>query len=44
MERPLEYETMKVKWQHRELSARAAAKQLGITHGTFLRWIREDNG
>ena len=44
MERPLEYETMKVKWQHKELSARAAAKQLGITHGTFLRWIREDNG
>ena len=44
MERPLEYETIKVKWQHKELSARAAAKQLGITHGTFLRWIREDNG
>ena len=44
MERPLEYETMKVKWQHKELSARAAAKLLGITHGTFLRWIREDNG
>ena len=44
MERPLEYETMKVKWQHKELSARAAAKQLGITHGTFLRWIKEDNG
>ena len=44
MERPLEYETIKVKWQHKELSARAAAKQLGITHGTVLRWIREDNG
>ena len=44
MERPLEYETVKVKWQHKELSARAAAKQLGITHGTFLRWSREDNG
>lgn len=44
MDRPLEYETIKVKWQHKELSARAAAKQLGITHGTFLRWIREDNG
>ena len=44
MERPLEYETIKVKWQHKELSARAAAKQLGITHGTFLRWIKEDNG
>lgn len=44
MERPAEYEYIKEQWQRKELSARAAAKQLGITHGTFLRWIREDNG
>lgn len=44
MERPSEYETIKILWQRNELSARAAAKQLGITHGTFLRWVREDNG
>lgn len=44
MERPLEYEDIKTQWQCNELSARAAAKQLGITHGTFLRWVREDNG
>ncbi len=29
--------------KHR-VSARAAAKQLGITHSTFLRWINEENG
>lgn len=44
MERPSGYETIKIQWQRSELSARAAAKQLGITHGTFLRWVREDNG
>ena len=44
MERPSGYEAIKDQWQRRELSARAAAKQLGITHGTFLRWVREDNG
>ena len=44
MERPSGYEAIKNQWQRSELSARAAAKQLGITHGTFLRWVREDNG
>lgn len=44
MERPSGYEAIKDQWQRSELSARAAAKQLGITHGTFLRWVREDNG
>lgn len=44
MERPAEYEYIKEQWQRKELSARAAAKQLGITHGTFLRWVRGNNG
>lgn len=44
MARPSGYEAIKDQWQRSELSARAAAKQLGITHGTFLRWVREDNG
>lgn len=44
MERPSGYEAIKDQWQRSELSARAAAKQLGITHGTFLRWAREENG
>lgn len=44
MERPAAYEQVKALWKKQELSARAAAKQLGITHGTFLRWIKQDNG
>lgn len=44
MERPVEYEQVKALWKKQELSARAAAKRLGITHGTFLRWINQDNG
>ena len=40
MDRPPEYEGVKEQWQRGELSARAAAMQLGITHRTFLRWAR----
>lgn len=28
-------------WQRGELSGRAAAKELGVAHGTFQRWCRE---
>ncbi len=44
MTRPAEYEMMKAQFLEHQVSARSAAKQLGITHSTFLRWIREDNG
>lgn len=44
MERPAEYESMKRKYMARELSARTAAKRLGITHSTFLRWVNGENG
>lgn len=44
MERPDSLELLKVRWLHGELSARAAAKQLGVTHSTFLRWAKERNG
>lgn len=44
MERPDSLELLKVRWLHGELSARAAAKQLGVTHSTFLRWAKECNG
>lgn len=44
MKRPSEYEEIKRRWEKRELSARAAAKELGTTHGTFLRWVNEENG
>ncbi len=44
MIRPADYEMMKAQFLEHQVSARSAAKQLGITHSTFLRWIREDNG
>ena len=44
MERPVEYEKLKIQWEQEEISARAAAKQLGITHRTFLKWVHEENG
>ena len=44
MERPDSLESLKAQWLHGGLSARAAAKQLGGTHSTFLRWVKECNG
>lgn len=41
MERPLEYIRLKEQWQQGKISARRAAKQLGITHRTFLLWVNE---
>lgn len=41
--RPSHFPELKQAWLHQELSARAAAKQLGITHSTFLRWVHEEN-
>ena len=42
MERPPGYEELKTKWQAKEISARAAAAELGITHKTFLKWVRAE--
>ena len=44
MERPKELDLLKAQWLQGELSARAAARQLGVTHSTFLRWVKERNG
>lgn len=44
MERPANFGFLKDQWLHGEVSARSAAKQMGITHSTFLRWINEENG
>lgn len=44
MNRPEGYELLKMQWGNKEVSARTAAKQLGITHSTFLRWVNEENG
>ena len=44
MARPASFILLKDQWRQDQISARAAAKQLGITHSTFLRWAKEDNG
>jgi len=44
MVRPASFVFLKEQWKQNQISARAAAKQLGITHSTFLRWVNEDNG
>lgn len=41
MERPPEYELLKEQWKQGKVSARSAARQLGITHRTFLLWVNE---
>ena len=44
MARPVSFILLKDQWKQDQISARAAARQLGITHSTFLRWAKEDNG
>ena len=44
MDRPAAFYELQKQWQDQKISARAAAKQLGITHSTFLRWAKECNG
>ena len=44
MVRPEAYDALKLQWEAKQISARAAAKQLGITHRTFLKWVHEENG
>lgn len=44
MERTVTFYAVKERWLRKELSARNAAKQLGITHSTFLRWANEEDG
>lgn len=44
MTRPSSFILLKDQWKQNQISARAAAEQLGITHSTFLRWVNEDNG
>lgn len=44
MVHPEAYDALKLQWEANQISARAAAKQLGITHRTFLKWVREENG
>ena len=44
MDRPPELDSLRELWQSGKISAREAARQLKITHRTFLRWVKEENG
>ena len=44
MVRPASFAVLRERWKNNQISARAAAKHLGITHSTFLRWANEDDG
>lgn len=39
--RPSNYEEIKKEWECGSLSARGAAKELGVSHKTFLSWARD---
>ena len=39
-ERPIEFNSVREEWEKGEISARKAAKQLGVTHPTFLKWAK----
>lgn len=41
-ERGEHYEEVLAAWRRGELSGRAAAKELGVSHGTFQRWSKND--
>ncbi len=40
---PESFPAIKCRWENGGLSARAAARALGVSHDTFLRWCRENN-
>lgn len=42
LDRPPEYAVLRDQWLRGSLSAREAARQLGITHTTFIRWCKND--
>lgn len=44
MDRPDQYDKVRKQWYENEISAREGARQLGITHRTFLRWMRDEVG
>lgn len=40
LSRPENFDAVLELWQAHQLSARGAAKQLGVTHNTFLKWAK----
>lgn len=41
MKRPADYELCRQLWQQGKITAREAARRLGVSHKTFLRWARQ---
>ena len=41
MIRPVQFDSVREPWKQGKISARAAARQLNISHSTFLRWVKE---
>ena len=41
MERPVEFDILKLKYSTGEISARAAARELDVSHATFIRWVSQ---
>lgn len=41
--RPAEYEHLRDEWRAGRISARAAARQLGVAHRTFMKWVEQEN-
>ena len=37
--RPAAFNEVRKAWENQEISAREAARRLGVTHKTFLEWI-----
>ena len=42
MQKPNNFETYLHKWKCHSISARQAARELGVSHKTFLKWVREE--
>lgn len=40
--RPAEYDRCRRAWQGDAMTAREAARQLQVSHNTFLRWVKDD--
>lgn len=41
--RPEEYERLREEWRAGRISARAAARELGVAHRTFMKWVEQDS-
>lgn len=42
MERSEQFESVKAEWQNGRISAREALRRIGVSHVTFLKWVRSD--